>query len=88
MTRILLLQAVLALTLAAGAAFPAPPATREEALADCDEVLKRNPRHFGALSGYGQIHFRLEQYEKAIEWWRRAAAQGQARAPIKVELTG
>jgi hypothetical protein len=25
----------------------------------CDEVLKRNPRHFGALSGAGRIHRRL-----------------------------
>ena len=24
-------------------------------LADCDEVMKRNPLHFGALAGYGQI---------------------------------
>jgi len=41
-------------------------------LADCAEVMKRNPQHFGALSGYGQIYFRLEQYAKAIEYWRRA----------------
>jgi tetratricopeptide (TPR) repeat protein len=41
-------------------------------LADCDEVIKRNPQHFGALSGYGQIYFRLEEYEKAIEYFRRA----------------
>jgi tetratricopeptide (TPR) repeat protein len=41
-------------------------------LADCHEVVKRNPRHFGALAGYGQIYFRLEQYHKAIEYWRRA----------------
>ena len=41
-------------------------------LADCDEVMKRNPLHFGALAGYGQIYFQLEQYEKAIEYWRRA----------------
>jgi tetratricopeptide (TPR) repeat protein len=41
-------------------------------LADCDEVLKRNPRHFGALSGYGQIYFQLGEFGKAIEWWRRA----------------
>jgi tetratricopeptide (TPR) repeat protein len=44
----------------------------QRSLADCDEVLKRNPRHFGALSGYGQVYFQLEQYEKAIAWWRRA----------------
>jgi tetratricopeptide (TPR) repeat protein len=41
-------------------------------LADCDEVLKRNAQHFGALSGLGQIYFALEEYEKAIDWWRRA----------------
>ena len=41
-------------------------------LADCDEVMKRNASHFGALSGYGQIYFRLEQYARAIEYWRRA----------------
>ena len=41
-------------------------------LADCAEVMKRNPQHFGALSGYGQIYFRLEQYARAIDYWRRA----------------
>jgi tetratricopeptide (TPR) repeat protein len=30
------------------------------------------PQHFGALSGYGQIHFQLGEYDKAIAWWRRA----------------
>jgi tetratricopeptide (TPR) repeat protein len=44
----------------------------DRSLKDCDEVLKRNPQHFGALSGYGQIYVRLEQYEKAIAYWRRA----------------
>jgi tetratricopeptide (TPR) repeat protein len=34
--------------------------------------MKRNPIHFGALAGYGQIYFHLEQYEKAIEYWKRA----------------
>ena len=41
-------------------------------LADCDEVIKRNPSHFGALSGYGQIYMRLDQPEKALEYFRRA----------------
>lgn len=44
----------------------------KRSLADCDQVMKRNPHHFGALAGYGQIHFRLEHYDKAIEYWRRA----------------
>ncbi len=40
--------------------------------ADCDEVLRRNPQHFGALSGYGLIYFEQAKYEEAIVWWRRA----------------
>jgi tetratricopeptide (TPR) repeat protein len=43
-----------------------------KSLADCDEVMKRNPYHFGALAGYGQIYFQQEQYEKAIKYWKRA----------------
>ena len=41
-------------------------------LADCDEVMKRNPYHFGALSGYGQIYFQQKRYDRAIEYWQRA----------------
>lgn len=44
----------------------------QRSLADCDEVMKRNPQHFGALSGYGQIYIRLERYDKAIEYFKRA----------------
>ncbi|HYI87094.1 MAG TPA: tetratricopeptide repeat protein [Burkholderiales bacterium] len=43
-----------------------------KSIADCDEVLKRNPLHFGALSGLGQIHLQLEEEEKALQWFRRA----------------
>jgi tetratricopeptide (TPR) repeat protein len=46
----------------------------QRSLADCDEVVKRNRSHFGALSGYGQIYFQLEQYDKAIAAWKRALA--------------
>jgi tetratricopeptide (TPR) repeat protein len=45
-----------------------------KSLADCDEVMKRNPQHFGALSGYGQIYVHLEEYDKAIAYFRRAVA--------------
>ena len=31
-----------------------------KSIADCDEVLKRNPGHFGALSGLGEIYLQLE----------------------------
>lgn len=43
-----------------------------ESIADCDEVLKRNPRHFGALSGLGEIYLQLERPAQALEWYRRA----------------
>jgi tetratricopeptide (TPR) repeat protein len=43
-------------------------------LMDCDEVIKRNPQHFGVLSGYGQIYLRLDQPERALEYFRRALA--------------
>jgi len=43
-----------------------------KSLADCDEVMKRNPYHFGALAGYSQIYTRLESYDRALEYARRA----------------
>jgi tetratricopeptide (TPR) repeat protein len=42
--------------------------------ADCDEVLKRNPQHFGALSGYGMIWLRLDQPARALERFEQALA--------------
>jgi len=44
----------------------------EKSLRDCDEVMKRNPAHFGALAGYGQIYLRLDQPERALGYFRRA----------------
>ena len=43
-----------------------------KSLADCDEVMKRNPYHFGALAGYAQIYVRLEYYDRALDYSRRA----------------
>ena len=45
-----------------------------KSLRDCDEVMKRNPSHFGALSGYGQIYLRLGQPDKALPYFERALA--------------
>ena len=44
----------------------------DKSMTDCHEVLKRNPRHFGALSGMGQIYVQLEDDENALYWYRRA----------------
>ncbi|MBI2202586.1 MAG: tetratricopeptide repeat protein [Candidatus Rokubacteria bacterium] len=43
-----------------------------KSLADCDEVMKRNPYHFGALSGYGMIYVQLGQPQRALEYFERA----------------
>ena len=42
--------------------------------ADCDEVLARNPSHFGALSGYGMIWLRLDEPARALERFEQALA--------------
>ena len=44
----------------------------DQSIADCHEVLKRNPGHFGALSGMGQIYFQLEDFDSALAWYRKA----------------
>jgi tetratricopeptide (TPR) repeat protein len=46
----------------------------ENSLMDCDEVFKRNPKHFGALAGAGQIHVLLGHPEQALDFFRRALA--------------
>jgi tetratricopeptide (TPR) repeat protein len=43
-----------------------------KSIADCAEVLARNPKHFGALSGLGQIYLALDDPEQALKWFRRA----------------
>jgi tetratricopeptide (TPR) repeat protein len=46
----------------------------DQSLADCDETLKRNPDHFGALSGCGMIYAQREELERAVEYFERALA--------------
>ena len=46
----------------------------KESLADCDEVIKRNPVHFGVLSGYGQIYAQMDEFDKALDYFERAIA--------------
>ena len=44
----------------------------QDSLDDIDEVLKRESRHFGALSGQGLVHIQLKNYEKAIKSYEKA----------------
>jgi tetratricopeptide (TPR) repeat protein len=43
-------------------------------LADCDEVMARNPYHWGALAGYGMIYLQLDQPGRALGYLERALA--------------
>ncbi len=44
----------------------------ELSLKDCDEVMRRNPFHFGALAGYGLIYVRLGKLDEALDYFERA----------------
>jgi tetratricopeptide (TPR) repeat protein len=46
----------------------------DRSLADIHEVLKREPRHFGALSGLGMILQEVGDDKDALEAYRRALA--------------
>ena len=58
----------------------------QRSLADCDEVLKRNPRHFGALSGLGQIYERMERYDEALTWFRKALDVNPTLLGVEMEI--
>jgi tetratricopeptide (TPR) repeat protein len=44
----------------------------ERSKADCAEVLKREPRHFGALAGLGLIGIAQEDFKAALTAFREA----------------
>jgi tetratricopeptide (TPR) repeat protein len=46
----------------------------EQSLADCEEVIRRNPAHFGALSGFGLNYLHLGKPEQALDYFERALA--------------
>jgi tetratricopeptide (TPR) repeat protein len=58
----------------------------KKSIADCREVLKRNPKHFGALSGLGQIYAKLEQYDEALKWFRRALEVNPNMAGVELNI--
>lgn len=70
----------------------------EGSVADCAQVLKLEPRHYGALSGLGMIYMTLEDWEGAIRWIEAAleinpqmpnarAALAEARKKFAAEET-
>lgn len=44
----------------------------DRSLADCEEVIRRNPIHFGALSGFGLLYLRKGELERAADYFERA----------------
>lgn len=46
----------------------------DKSLADCDEVIRRNPYHWGALSGYGMIHMQESRPGQALMYFEKAVA--------------
>ncbi|HVQ75819.1 MAG TPA: tetratricopeptide repeat protein [Candidatus Binatia bacterium] len=58
----------------------------DRSLRDCDEVMRRNPSHFGALAGYGQIYLRLGQPERALEHFERALAVNPNLAQVELVI--
>jgi len=46
----------------------------EKSLADCEEVIRLNPVHFGALSGFGMIYLQLGKPQRALDYFQRALA--------------
>jgi len=57
-----------------------------KSLKDCDEVIKRNPSHFGALAGYGQIYLRLNQPERALDYFQRALTVNPNLAGVEAAI--
>jgi len=60
----------------------------EKSLHDCSETIKRNPLHYGALSGSGLIYMRLDQPERALEYFKRALAINPNLGDVAAHIRG
>ena len=58
----------------------------ELSLKDCDEVLKRNPQHFGVLAGYGQIYLRKGDLHRALDYFEQALAINPNMAGVQASI--
>jgi tetratricopeptide (TPR) repeat protein len=58
----------------------------DRSLSDCEEVVRRNPLHFGALSGFGLIHLQKQDLPRAAEYFEKALAVNPNLARIAQAL--
>ena len=58
----------------------------DRSLADCDEVIKRNPLHFGALAGYGQLFSQKGEYETAVDYFNRALQVNPNMQGVRINI--
>lgn len=58
-----------------------------ESTADIAETLKREPRHFGAVSGQGYILLRQDNRSGALLWFKRALALNPHLTVIRAMVT-
>jgi len=58
----------------------------DRSLADCEEVVQRNPVHFGALSGFGLIYLQKEDLPRAAEYFAKALAVDPNLAQVEAVL--
>ena len=55
-------------------------------IADCEEVLRLNPQHFGALAGQGLCRTALGQHREAARCFRRALAVHPRLETVRQQL--
>jgi len=58
----------------------------EKSLVDCEEVIRRNPWHFGALSGFGLNYLKLGKPEQALQYFQRALEVSPNLAQIQAAV--
>ena len=58
----------------------------DKSLADCEEVIRRNSVHFGALSGFGMIYLQLGNPEQALHYFQRALAVNPNLAQVEATV--
>ena len=58
----------------------------DRSLADCEEVIRRNPIHFGALSGFGLNYLQKGDLERAAQYFERALAVNPNLVQLKAVL--